>query len=200
MSSVKDPRPQMVEIAHLLYDRYLTNSAGGNLSCRVGDYIYISPRYLGSKHQWQLREEMILVFDKEFNIVEGDPSRVSRESRMHFGCYRNFPRINGVIHGHPRYLHVFAAAEKPLPPASQYSRKYGTIEVLPDIPATSPELAEAVVARLKEKEAMLEKNGAGLILAHHGVVTVGWDLADAYDVLERLEWSAHTLLMMPALR
>jgi ribulose-5-phosphate 4-epimerase/fuculose-1-phosphate aldolase len=34
-----------------------------------------------------------------------------------------------------------------------------------------------------------------LILAGHGAVTVGRDLADAYDVLDRLEWSAYILLM-----
>ena len=71
MSIPNDPRPAMVEIAHLLYARRLTNSAGGNLSCRVGDYIYITPRYLGSKQRWQLREEQILVFDKGFKIVQG---------------------------------------------------------------------------------------------------------------------------------
>ena len=48
MSSTTDPRPLMVEIAHLLYSRFLTNSAGGNMSCRVGERIYITPRGLGS--------------------------------------------------------------------------------------------------------------------------------------------------------
>jgi ribulose-5-phosphate 4-epimerase/fuculose-1-phosphate aldolase len=60
-----DPRPLMVEIAHLLYERRLTNSAGGNMSCRVGDRIYITPRYLGSKHRWRLREAMVLVCDAD---------------------------------------------------------------------------------------------------------------------------------------
>ena len=62
-----DPRPLMVEIAHLLYSRYLTNSAGGNMSCRVGDRIYITPRGLGREHRWQLREEMVLVFENGAN-------------------------------------------------------------------------------------------------------------------------------------
>jgi L-fuculose-phosphate aldolase len=66
----------MVEIAHLLYSRYLTNTAGGNMSCRVGERIYITPRRLGSEHRWQLREEMVLVFDKDLNVLEGDPQRV----------------------------------------------------------------------------------------------------------------------------
>ena len=39
MSPLEDPRPKMVEIAHLMYDRFMTNSAGGNLSCRIGDRI-----------------------------------------------------------------------------------------------------------------------------------------------------------------
>ena len=61
MSSSTDPRPLMVEIAELLYDRNLTNSAGGNMSCRVGDRIYITPRKVGSKQRWRLRESMVLV-------------------------------------------------------------------------------------------------------------------------------------------
>ncbi len=189
-----DPRSKMVEIAGLLYARHLTNSAGGNLSCRVGDHIYITPRYLGSKHRWKLREEMILVFDRDFNILEGDPALVSRESRMHFGCYRHFPQINGVIHAHPRYLNVFAAAGKPITATNQYTEKFDPVEVVPNLPSHSQELADAVVAKLQPRSETLAKNGLGLILAWHGVVTVGRDLDDAYDTLERLEWSAQTLL------
>ncbi len=199
MSDSQDPRPLMVEIAHLMYSRFLTNSAGGNLSCRVGEHIYITPRYLGSKHRWQLREEMILVFDREFRCVEGDPAMASREVPMHFACYRHFPAVNGVIHAHPRELNVFAAAGKPLRPTNQYTEKFGTVEVVPNLPAHSQELADAVVAKLTPRAHLLGQHGLGLILAWHGVLVVGRDLADAYDVLERLEWSAHALLMEPKL-
>ncbi len=191
-----NPRPLMVEIAHLLYDRYLTNSAGGNLSCRVEDRIYITPRYLGSKHRWQLREEMVLVLDNELNLLEGDSRLISRESRLHFECYRHFPEINGVIHAHPRYMSVFAAAGKPITPANEYTEKFGTVDVIPPLPSHSQELADAVVEKLMPRRETLNKNGLGLILEWHGVVTVGRDLADAYDTLERLEWSAHTLLAL----
>jgi L-fuculose-phosphate aldolase len=198
MSAQKDPRPKMVEIAHLLYDRFLTNSAGGNLSCRVGDRIYISPRYLGSEHQWKLREEMVLVFDNDFNILEGDPAMSSREAQMHFGCYRRFPQINGVIHAHPRFLNVFVAAGRPLTPTNQYTEKFGTVQVLPNIPSISKELADAVVAALEAYESEMSKHGIGLILSWHGVVMTGRTLEDAYDTLERLEWSAQTTLLAEA--
>jgi L-fuculose-phosphate aldolase len=198
MSTFIDPRPLMVEIAHLMYDRGLTNSAGGNISCRVGDRIYITPRKLGSVHRWHLREEMVLVYDQALNPVEGDPLLVSRESRMHFACYRSFPEIGGVIHAHARYLSVFAAASQPLVPTNEYTEKFGLVEVIPPLPSHSEELADAVVARLRLRRETLQKNGLGLILAWHGAVTVGKDLADAYDTLDRLEWSAHTLLMSRA--
>jgi L-fuculose-phosphate aldolase len=186
----------MVEIAHLMYSRHLTNSAGGNLSCRVGNQIYITPRYLGSKHRWQLSEDMILVFDQQLNPIEGDPELVSRESQMHFACYQHFAEINGIVHAHPRYLSVFAAAGQKVVPTNEYTEKFGTVEVVRPLPSHSADLAEAVVAKIVPRRETLRRNGLGLILAWHGVAAVGRDLSDAYDTLDRLEWSAHTLLAL----
>jgi L-fuculose-phosphate aldolase len=198
MPPYEDPRPKMVEIAYLMYDRYLTNSAGGNLSCRVGDRIYLSPRYLGSKNRWKLTEDMILVYDNNFNILEGDPAKSSREAQMHFGCYGRFPEVNGVIHAHPRFLNVFAATGRQLLPTNQYTEKFGAVEVLPNIPAISKELADAVVATLEPHQPEMSKHGVGLILSWHGVVMTGRTLDDAFDTLERLEWSAQTTLLAEA--
>jgi L-fuculose-phosphate aldolase len=188
----------MVEIAQLLYTRKLTNSAGGNLSCRVGDYIFISPRYLGSRYRWRLREDMVLVYDRDFNIVEGDPANLSREGALHFSCYRNFDAIHGVIHAHPQYLTVFASAGKPVTPVNQYTEKFGAMDVVANLPSHSQELADAVVEKLRPRADALDKHGLGLILAWHGVVVVGRSLDDAYDTLDRLEWSAQTLLLAQA--
>lgn len=195
MPASYDPRPMMVEIADLMYSRRLTNSAGGNLSCRIDDKIYISPRYLGSTNRWRLTEGMILVFDRDFNILYGDPAKVSRESRMHFACYKQFPAINGFIHAHPQYLTVFASAGETLPPVNQYTEKFGNLPVVPNLPAHSQDLADAVVEAITPRAAALKKNGLGLILAWHGVAIVGRSLDDAYDTLDRLEWSAQTYLL-----
>lgn len=198
MAASPDPRAKIVEIAHLLYERRLTNSAGGNISARSGDTIYITPRYLGSKQQWKLTEEMILVFDRDFKVLDGDPAKVSRESLMHFACYKHFPQINSVIHAHPQYLNVFAASARPVTPTNQYTEKFGTLEIVPNLPAHSQDLADAVVAAVRKRETDLAKHGLGMILAWHGVAIVGRDLDDAYDTLERLEWSAQTLLLAAA--
>jgi L-fuculose-phosphate aldolase len=195
MGQSTDPRPLMVELAQLLYTRFLTNSAGGNMSCRVDDRIYITPRYLGSKHRWQLRPEMVLVCDLSGQVIEGDPALVSRESRMHFACLQHFPEVGAVIHAHPRYLSVFSAAGRSVRPINDYTEKYGVTEAIPYYPSHSSELADAVVKSFEMRRSTLAKNGLGIVLSWHGVVVTGRDLGDAYDTLERLEWCAHTMLL-----
>jgi L-fuculose-phosphate aldolase len=134
--------------------------------------------------------------------VDSDPrplmveiAHLSRESKMHFSCMRAFPEVNGVIHAHPRELSVFAATGRPVHPITDYTEKYGVTEVVPYYPSHSQELADTVVAAFMPRRAAFQKNGLGLILAWHGVVVAGRDLADAYDTLERLEWCAHANLM-----
>ncbi|MCS7220156.1 MAG: class II aldolase/adducin family protein [Anaerolineae bacterium] len=189
-----DPRRQVVEIGRLMYERFLTNSAGGNVSHRVDGYIYMSPRYAGSKYQWNLQPEQVVVLDSQHRMIAGE-GMLSRESAMHLAIYDAFPEVNGVIHAHPKYANVFAALGQPIVPTNGYTEKFGQIPVIRPVPAHSPELAEAVVAALASRRSALSQHGLGLILAWHGVVTVGRDLNDAFDVLERIEWSAHTMLM-----
>jgi L-fuculose-phosphate aldolase len=179
-----------------MYDRFLTNSAGGNLSCRVGGHIYMTPRYAGSQFRWRLSEDVLLVFDEELNLVVGEPDRISRESRMHFACYHHFSEVQGVIHAHSRYLDVFASAGQPLPPTNMFTAQYGTIPCLPELASESQELADAVVEGFASQRDLLRKKGAGLLLARHGVVTAATTLDDAYEALESMEWAAHTRLML----
>ena len=48
-----DARAHICEIGRLMYDRRLTDSAGGNVSIRQGNRIYCSPRYAGSRWRWR---------------------------------------------------------------------------------------------------------------------------------------------------
>jgi len=189
-----DPRQQVADIGRLMYQRFLTNTAGGNVSHRVEGRIYISPRYAGSKYQWDLRPEQIMVLDSQHNILAGEEA-LSRESVMHLAIYDAFPEVNGVIHAHPKYANVFAATGRSIVPTSGYTEKFGQVRVVPPLPAHSTQLAEAVVAALAPCRGELVHHGLALILAWHGVITVGHDLNDAFDILERIEWSAHTMLM-----
>jgi len=184
-----DPRPHMIAICRHIYARQLSDSAGGNLSVRKGERIYLTPRYMGSKYRWEITSELISILDLEGRVLEG-PEVLSRESRMHLALYQAMPRVGAVIHAHPRYIMAFACAGRPLEPATEYTRKFGTIGLIPETPAHSPELAQRMVEALFPQEGELARHALAVMVPYHGIVVAGRDLDDAYDTLERLAVSA----------
>jgi L-fuculose-phosphate aldolase len=77
-----ETRARIAELGQLMFDRKLTDSAGGNISVRTGDHVCITPRYAGSKYQWRLRPEQVLVTDFDGNKLEGE-GEISREAKVH---------------------------------------------------------------------------------------------------------------------
>ena len=184
-----DPRPQMIAICRHIYARQLSDSAGGNVSVRMGARIYLTPRYMGSKHRWNIGPELISVLNLEGQVLEG-PEVLSRESRLHLVLYQTMPRVGAVIHAHPRFIMSFACAGLTLEPTTEYTRKFGTIGLIPETPAHSLELAQRVAEALLPQEGELARHALAVMLPYHGIVVAGRDLDDAYDTLERLAVSA----------
>ena len=199
MKPVHDPRPHLCEIAQLAYQRRLLDSAGGHFSVRREEKIYCTPRYSGSKRQWQLRPEEIVVTDLEGNKLEGE-GEFSREIRMHLGIYREFPEAGGICHAHPYNVLIFASMRRPIPPTSEQTEKYGAIELAEEVPAHSEALAKTVVATLSPKREKLAKHAIACLLPYHGITVAGRDLDDAYDALERIDGSCHILVARAALK
>ena len=52
-------RAKIVRLGALLFDRRLTDVAGGNISSRVGEYVCITPRFSGSVRQWQFHSTRV---------------------------------------------------------------------------------------------------------------------------------------------
>jgi L-fuculose-phosphate aldolase len=185
---------RLIEVCRLIYDRGLSDSAGGNVSIRARDLIYATPRYMGSKYRWSIQPEHISVLDSSYEVLSG-PEVLTRESRCHFAIYDAFPNIRSVIHAHPRYVNVFAAACRPIPPVLEYTRKFGPITPIEPTLAQSQELATRVVAMLQDQDDDFSGHGAGVLLPYHGIVVIGRSLDDAYDNLERIESAARCALL-----
>lgn len=183
-------RQLIADIGRLMYDRRLTDSAGGNLSARASDGdIYMTPRYSGSRLRWRLRPDHVVRVSPSGELLEGD-GEVSREFRMHLAIYARFAECGGICHAHPHHLLVFASAERPLPPASEQTDKYGTIPLTRKARAHTEDLADVVVEALVPQSAHLTKQAIACLLPRHGITVAGATLADAYDALERLDGSA----------
>lgn len=189
-----DPKSHIIEIATLIYDRYLSDSAGGNISLRYDGRIYVSARYMGSKYRYRIGPEQISVLDADHRVLEG-PSDLSREARMHLAVYASFPEVGSVIHAHPRWLMVYAAAGRTMRPVLEYTDKFGDVECIPETPAHSQQLADHVVDLAMRRRAQLQKVALGILLPRHGIAVLGHDLDNAYDTLERLESNARCALL-----
>jgi L-fuculose-phosphate aldolase len=189
------PQETLIYIANLMFSRRLTDMAGGNISMRVGNTVYLSPRYAGSKQHWQLRPDDIVSGPIDTNELFAHP-RFSREGRAHLGLYRTFAEneVSGCIHAHPFHILPFCVAERPMEAVLESTRKFGTVEVVKGAPAHSQELADQIIATMLTKRDAIAKQAGAVILPRHGVFIAGKDIFHAIDALERLDWQAHALL------
>ena len=192
--AVQAMRARIPVIGRMLFERQLTDAAGGNISARVGDLVCITPRYSGQKFQWRIEPEQVLVFDLQGNRVAGD-GVISRESQVHLRMYNDFADCGSVIHAHPRNVLVFCAARKPIPQVLEANLKFGEIQVTEFAPAHSAELAAHVSAKIRGQEARIRKHAAAVLAPWHGIFCVARDLDAAFDAVERIDVNARILLM-----
>jgi L-fuculose-phosphate aldolase len=200
LASYQELRDKAVLICRFVYDRELSDSAGGNLAVRADENrALVTPRYMGQRKRWRIEPGDLLLVDLNGQVLEGQ-GECSRELRMHLGVLREFALAGAVIHAHPKYLMAFAVAGRAMPTVIEHTKKFGTIPVADCGKSGSAELAEAVVAVLRPRASQLEQHGLACILPSHGVAVVGRNLDDAFDTLERLERNAVVLLLGGAVR
>lgn len=186
-----DTRRQMKKIAKAMWDRKLTNAAGGNFAVRVAENrILISPSMMSEYEMCDLDENAFLLIDYEGNILEGD-GKLSRETDMHILLLSNFKYIQCTIHAHPQFCMVFASQSKPIKTVTEATIKRGEyFGVIDPAPAYSKELAYSVYKYFEDRCELAEKIGLGCIMPMHGVVVSGDCLMSAFSCLERMETDA----------
>jgi L-fuculose-phosphate aldolase len=191
---MEDPREHLARIGKLAYDRKLLDSAGGNITTRFGDRVYMSRSYAGGRHQWDLRPEDVLVLDLDGAILAGE-GEFSREGAVHMACYREFPEAGCVFHAHSLNIMPFVAKGVPIPPMSEQTDKYGPIGFCEWAPTHTRQLAINVVEGLRPQAHLIVKQPVATLIPRHGIFVVGKDLDATYDALERIDRNAYIALM-----
>ena len=88
--SYYEMRLEMCKVAKMMWDRRLTNAAGGNFAVRVDENrILISPSLMSERKHCEMQPEDFLLIDYDRNIIEGE-GKLSRESLMHVLILQNF--------------------------------------------------------------------------------------------------------------
>ena len=188
--SYYEMRCEMQKVAKLMFDRRLTNAAGGNFSVKVDENrILLSPSMMSEDRHCDIKPEDFLLIDYDQNILEGT-GRLSRETLMHVLILKNFKEIGSGIHAHPFYCMPYVAFGKPIPNVTEATMGRGMVGVIPWKQAYSDELSEGVYEYWEEHRELAVKKPIAGIMQYHGIVCSGDTIYKAYSMLERIECDA----------
>ena len=159
----------------------LTVGTAGNVSVLVDDGVIISPSGMAYR---ETRPEDTILMDLSGNVLEGE-RMPSVEHKVHLAMYKARSDVKAVIHSHPTVATAFAAARIEIP---NFLDEFGVyvgdgVRVADYAISGTDEIADNVA------RAMGETSHAALI-ASHGLVSVGKDLASAFHVCQQVERTA----------
>ena len=178
-------RTELIQVARLCYSKGYICGVEGNFSVRIGtDKILTTPR--GScKGRLNENELVITNLDGEA-IFSGQPST---ELKMHIMVYRHRPDVQAVVHAHPVTAVglTVAGVSLAVPILPEIVCSLGSVPTAPYATPSTDEIPNSIVPFLKDHDAIM--------LDHHGALTYGSDLWDAFYKLETVEHFAQTLVV-----
>lgn len=164
---------ELVATSKELIRSAFVTGAGGNVSARDGEHMWISPS--GFSFADANEEHYPCVSIPTGEIVQGK-YRPSSEVLMHLAILRARPQVNAIIHTHPKMTIALTAAGHDLKPmyADYYVYLGPHVPHVPYVTVTTPELAKVVDVEFQDPRCL------GMILRNHGAITVGNSVREAY--------------------
>lgn len=165
----------------------LVAATWGNISIRLPENkgMVITP---SGMDYCNITLEDLVVLDLQGNVLEGG-RKPSSEKLLHLTIYRRRPDVQAVVHTHSSYATAYAVVRKPIPALVEDLAQIvgGNVDVAQYASPGTQELADYAVDALADK--------MGALLANHGVVGVGRDLAEALRVCQLIEKTARIGIM-----
>ncbi len=173
MLSENEARAAVLAAARGMLERGLTSGTSGNVSARVdGETLVITPT--GLPYQEMGPADLVVITMAGKPVTPGAGGLApSSEHQLHTACYQAFPEIGAVLHSHPPWASMFAAARQPVPAVIDEAVIFlgGEIPVAPYAISGSAGVGANAVAMLAAR--------ASALLASHGLVTVAATPAQA---------------------
>ena len=155
----------------------LVHATAGNVSARADDLIAITPT--GARLE-ELRADEVAVVDRAGSQVDG-PLAPTSELDLHLGAYERFG-AGAVVHTHAPFATALSCVLDEVPLVHyEMLMLGGPVRVAPYATFGTPELAAGCLDALEGRTAAL--------MANHGAITWGADLAGALAATEVLEWA-----------
>ena len=179
-------RAQVATVCRTLAEAGVVPGTAGNVSAREGGLVAVTATGLVLR---TAEPDDVTVVDLDGTVVEGRLEPTS-ELALHLAVYTTTP-ARAVVHTHAPASTAAGLLVDELP-AVHYATLHlgGPVRVAPFEPFGTPELARAVVTALEGRR--------GALMANHGALTWGADLAEAAMLTEVLEWTCDVWLRAAA--
>lgn len=170
-------REQVAEACRALAAAGLVRGTSGNLSAREGDLIAVTPT---GGVLAEMTPDDVTIVSLDGSLVEGDAP--TSEVALHLGVYERYG-AGAVVHTHAPMATALSCVLDELPCVHyEMLALGGTVRVAPYTTFGTDELAASVLDALDGRTAAM--------MANHGTVTFGADVAGAVAATELLEWAS----------
>lgn len=164
---------------------------GGNISGRVPGHDLFVIKPSGVMYD-DLAPENMIVCDLDGNVIPGtlgSDRSPSSDTAAHAYVYRNMPHVGGVVHTHSDYATAWAARHEPIPcvitaMADEFG---GEIPIGPFAIIGDDSIGRGIVSTLTGHRSR------AVLMANHGVFTIGKDAKDAVKAAVMCEDVARTV-------
>ncbi|MDD3605029.1 MAG: class II aldolase/adducin family protein [Kiritimatiellae bacterium] len=161
---------RLAGFARRLGRRGLAAGAGGNISCRDGERIWVKPSGFAME---DLKASHLAVLDLKTGRQLRGKYKATSEAPMHLEIYRRCPRVLAVFHTHPPWLcGVISSNAEFKPMFPEVVADLGGLIRLPYLLTGSQALADAVAGAAEGHGTILMEN--------HGLVCTGASMKQAY--------------------
>lgn len=183
--SERDAKNAMIEIGKRMYHKGFVAANDGNISIKCSNYRILTTPTGVSKGF--MTPDMLVLTDLDGQVVGGN-RKPSSELEMHLRIYRENPDLRAVVHAHPPVATTYAAAGIPLDQAlvQESVVQLGIVPVASFALPGTLDVADSVAPYCHEYN--------GLLLAHHGAVSWGDSVLQAYFRMESIEHYATIML------
>ena len=184
MSIQQQLKEDIVRVCRMLHRKNYLAATDGNVSVRLEDRVLTTPSGI---NKGLMEAYQVITVDLTGRVLAGEGTATS-EIRMHLLAYELRPEISAVVHAHLPYATACTLAGVSLlePILPEVVITLGGIPTAPYATPGSEAVAEAIRDFIREYDAIL--------LSRHGAMTVGRDVTDAYNKMEKLEHTARVML------
>ena len=172
-------RENLLNITNKLLTAGLNHGASGNCSCRDKESFLITPTGIDSS---KLTTDMMVRVSLSDNASQPESKfQPSSEWQFHQAILEKYPEINAVVHTHSVFASSLSVLGQNIPAFHYMIVVAGgdSVRCAPYAMFGTKELSDNILEAIRDRKACL--------LSNHGLVAVGKDLNEAFNIAEEVE-------------